>query len=56
MIFLEDLSGWDVQTGSELARLEVGRPVRMETDAEIQARNSDGLSSGWGHGTGKTLK
>lgn len=53
MIFLEEPSGWDVQTGSEPARLEAGRPVRMETDAKIQARNNDGLSSGWGHEAGE---
>lgn len=53
MIFLEEPSGWDVQTGSEPARLEAGRPVRMETGAKIQARNNDGLSSGWGHEAGE---
>lgn len=42
-----------METGSELVRLEAGRPVRMETNAEIQASNNDGLSSGWGHGDGE---
>ena len=36
-----------------LVRLEAGRPARMETDAEIQARNNGGLSLGWGHGDGE---
>lgn len=43
MIFWEEPSGWDMETGSELVRLEA---VRMETNAEIRAGNNDGLSSG----------